>query len=378
MVKILLVEDNKSLREIYGVRLLAEGYDIVSAGDGEEALAVAIKERPDLILSDVMMPKVSGFDMLDILRSTTKTKNIKIIIMTALSSEEQRQRGESLGADLYLVKSQVGIEDVVRAVKEILSNTPVTVAHDSQQSATRPQPIFQPASVEQSSARQQVQFGAQVEGQLNSDNYLQSTPLPQSMPKPIPAKSINKLGSSLERVIQPNPEAFRDNFDAETAIADALKEPFAASTTVQPQPEPEIPQPQTVPAPGQQPYQPTRPTPITPAERPAAQPSVTQQTQPMQATQNKQMQRPPLVVPLQQQPQSASQPVAQPQMTQPQVLQQPQQMTQMPQPQQMAQMPSQPVAQQSQPTAMSNYRPIDNAPAQAPTQFPPQSQPPVL
>lgn len=123
MTKIMLVEDDKSLREIYGVRLLAEGYDIVSAGDGEEALAMAIKERPQLIVSDVMMPKISGFDMLDILRSTTETKNIKVIMMTALSSEEQRQRGESLGADRYLVKSQVGIEDVVRVVHEVLEDT---------------------------------------------------------------------------------------------------------------------------------------------------------------------------------------------------------------------------------------------------------------
>lgn len=122
MTKIMLVEDDKSLREIYGVRLLAEGYDIVSAGDGEEALAMAIKERPQLIVSDVMMPKISGFDMLDILRSTTETKNIKVIMMTALSSEEQRQRGESLGADRYLVKSQVGIEDVVRVVHEVLED----------------------------------------------------------------------------------------------------------------------------------------------------------------------------------------------------------------------------------------------------------------
>lgn len=125
MTKILLVEDDKSLREIYGVRLLAEGYDIVSAGDGEEALAMAIKDRPDLIVSDVMMPKISGFDMLDILRSTTETKNIKVIMMTALSSEEQRQRGVNLGADRYLVKSQVGIEDVVRTVHEVLADAPV-------------------------------------------------------------------------------------------------------------------------------------------------------------------------------------------------------------------------------------------------------------
>lgn len=128
MSKILLVEDDKSLREIYGVRLLAEGYDIVSAGDGEEALAMAIKDRPDLIVSDVMMPKISGFDMLDILRSTTETKDIKVIMMTALSSEEQRQRGVSLGADRYLVKSQVGIEDVVRMVHEVLADAPVTPA----------------------------------------------------------------------------------------------------------------------------------------------------------------------------------------------------------------------------------------------------------
>lgn len=141
MVKIMLVEDDKSLREIYGVRLLAEGYDIVSAGDGEEALAVAIKERPGLIISDVMMPKISGFDMLDILRSTTETRNVKVIMMTALSSDEQRARGEQLGADRYLVKSQVGIEDVVRVVHEVLgdgnspSSAPAPVVMPQQQPA---------------------------------------------------------------------------------------------------------------------------------------------------------------------------------------------------------------------------------------------------
>jgi len=132
MTKILLVEDDKSLREIYGVRLLAEGYDIVSAGDGEEALAMAIKERPQLIVSDVMMPKISGFDMLDILRSTTETKGIKVIMMTALSSEDQRARGEALGADRYLVKSQVGIEDVVRTVHDVLGDSLVVPPTPSQ------------------------------------------------------------------------------------------------------------------------------------------------------------------------------------------------------------------------------------------------------
>jgi CheY-like chemotaxis protein len=139
MTKILLVEDDKSLREIYGVRLLAEGYDIVSAGDGEEALAMAIKERPQLIVSDVMMPKISGFDMLDILRSTTETKAIKVIMMTALSSEDQRARGEALGADRYLVKSQVGIEDVVRTVHDVLGDS-LTPAPTAAQTFGTPTP----------------------------------------------------------------------------------------------------------------------------------------------------------------------------------------------------------------------------------------------
>lgn len=123
MAKILLVEDDQSLREIYGIRLTAEGHEIVTAGDGEEALAAAVREKPDLIISDVMMPKISGFDMLDILRSTPETKDIKVIMMTALSSDDQRERGERLGADRFLVKSQVGIEDVVNAVHEVLDQS---------------------------------------------------------------------------------------------------------------------------------------------------------------------------------------------------------------------------------------------------------------
>ena len=121
-MKVMVVEDDAALREIYSIRITAEGYEVVSAGDGEEALAVAVREKPDLILSDVMMPKISGFDMLDILRSTPETANIKVVMMTALSSDDQRARGERLGADRYLVKSQVGIEDVVNTIHEVLGD----------------------------------------------------------------------------------------------------------------------------------------------------------------------------------------------------------------------------------------------------------------
>jgi len=122
MAKILLVEDDNNLREIYGERLMAEGYDIVSASDGEEALQTAVTEKPDLIISDVMMPKISGFDMLDILRQTPETKDVKIIMMTALSQAEDKSRADELGADKYLVKSQVTLEDVARVVHDLLGD----------------------------------------------------------------------------------------------------------------------------------------------------------------------------------------------------------------------------------------------------------------
>jgi PAS/PAC sensor hybrid histidine kinase len=202
MTKILLVEDDKSLREIYGVRLLAEGYDIVSAGDGEEALAMAIKERPALILSDVMMPKISGFDMLDILRSATETKDIKVIIMTALSSEDQRARGEQLGADRYLVKSQVGIEDVVRTVHEVLGDVPGLTP------APQPQPAAQPAAPQPAPAMPQSPQMPPVRpdvSALSPQPTLQAAPAPATLPQPTaPFSSSAPRPANLgERVIRP-------------------------------------------------------------------------------------------------------------------------------------------------------------------------------
>lgn len=140
-MKVMVVEDDAALREIYSIRITAEGYEVVSAGDGEEALAMAVREKPNLILSDVMMPKISGFDMLDILRSTPETAGIKVVMMTALSSDDQRQRGERLGADRYLVKSQVGIEDVINTIHEVLGDKQVAAPAP----ATAPAPAAAPA-----------------------------------------------------------------------------------------------------------------------------------------------------------------------------------------------------------------------------------------
>lgn len=150
MAKIMLVEDDNNLREIYEARLLAEGYEIVSAKDGEEALAMAVKEKPDLIISDVMMPKISGFDMLDILRSTPETKNTKVIMMTALSQAEDKSRADKLGADRYLVKSQVTLEDVAKVAREVLTGEepmpPSTPNEPTQNNVSEPTPTPAPAS----------------------------------------------------------------------------------------------------------------------------------------------------------------------------------------------------------------------------------------
>lgn len=120
MAKILLVEDDNNLREIYEARLQAEGYQIISANDGETALVVAKNEKPDLVISDVMMPKISGFEMLDILRNTDGLKDVKVIMLTALGQADDQARANQLGADRYLVKSQVTLEDIVKVSHELL------------------------------------------------------------------------------------------------------------------------------------------------------------------------------------------------------------------------------------------------------------------
>src|SRR5678815_1887551 len=95
--RILFVEDDDALAGVYLVRLQAEGFEVRRVANGEDALAAAISYRPNLVLLDVMMPKVSGFDVLDILRNTAETANLKIVMLTALSQESDKQRAVALG-----------------------------------------------------------------------------------------------------------------------------------------------------------------------------------------------------------------------------------------------------------------------------------------
>jgi DNA-binding response OmpR family regulator len=119
--KILLVEDDDSLASTYLTRLQLEGFTVKRVANGEEALQTTLDFKPDLILLDVMMPKVNGFDVLDILKNTPEIANIKVIMLTALSQQADKDRAEALGVDDYLVKSQVVISDVMSRIKHHLN-----------------------------------------------------------------------------------------------------------------------------------------------------------------------------------------------------------------------------------------------------------------
>ncbi len=126
--KILLVEDDVALAAVYRSRLELEGFDIREVNNGEDALAAALDYRPDLIVLDAMMPKISGFDVLDILRNTPEVGHVKIVMLTALSQPKDKERAESLSVDDYLVNSQVVITDVVERIKYHLGLLPEKTA----------------------------------------------------------------------------------------------------------------------------------------------------------------------------------------------------------------------------------------------------------
>ena len=120
--RILLVEDDNSLATVYVDRLEAEGFEVKRVENGEDALAAAESFQPDLVLLDVMMPEINGFDVLDILRNTPKTANLKVIMLTALSQESDKERAMSLGVDDYLVKSQIVIADVIDRIRHTINS----------------------------------------------------------------------------------------------------------------------------------------------------------------------------------------------------------------------------------------------------------------
>ncbi len=102
--KILVVDDDEGLRRILGVTLGEEEFELRYAGDGEEAIVMAAEFRPDLVLLDVMMPNVDGFQVCQVIKSNPKTRAARVVMLTASATEKDRARGRAAGADEYFGK----------------------------------------------------------------------------------------------------------------------------------------------------------------------------------------------------------------------------------------------------------------------------------
>lgn len=264
MAKILLVEDDENLREIYQARLTAEGYEIVSAKNGEEALVVAKQEKPDLIIADIMMPRISGFEMLDILRNTEGMKHVRVIMLTALGQAEDKARADKLGADRYLVKSQVTLEDIVHAAADLLGD----------QAAPASAPVGQAANAETQASVMAVP------APVPAAPTASPTPRPATAPTPAPQMPTTTPQTAPMPVVP-----------APTMPSQAPSAPTPVSSPA-PAPQPAVPttphMPQATPTPIQQPQQqapdnsgptvPTQapPTPGVPPIVPVSQPPQTQ------------------------------------------------------------------------------------------------------
>lgn len=102
--KILIVDDEMYILNILDFSLESEGFEVVTASNGEEALTKALEVQPDLIVLDVMMPKIDGFEVCRALKNKAETKKIPVILLTAKDRDKDREKGDEVGADVYMTK----------------------------------------------------------------------------------------------------------------------------------------------------------------------------------------------------------------------------------------------------------------------------------
>jgi DNA-binding response OmpR family regulator len=124
MAKILFVEDDPLIIKIYTTRLTADGHQVISADEGQTGLALAQKELPDLMVLDIMMPKMDGFGVLTAVRSMAQLKNIPILIYSNLAQEDEIARAKKLGATEFVIKANVSPTEMVNKIKQYLGQTP--------------------------------------------------------------------------------------------------------------------------------------------------------------------------------------------------------------------------------------------------------------
>jgi DNA-binding response OmpR family regulator len=119
--RILVVEDETFLVKIYSVKLKKEGFEVLIATDGEQAVQMANEVKPDIILLDLILPKMNGFEALEKMRANPELKNTPVIVLSNLGQDEDIKRAESLGATDYLVKANFSIQDVIAKVRATLA-----------------------------------------------------------------------------------------------------------------------------------------------------------------------------------------------------------------------------------------------------------------
>jgi DNA-binding response OmpR family regulator len=122
--RILLAEDDRFLRRAAEARLRQQGFEVLTATDGEEALRVARAERPDLVLLDVVMPRLQGFDVLKALKRDAVTARIPVIVLSNLGQERDVEQAIALGAEAYLVKAHLSLQDLVQKIDATLASEP--------------------------------------------------------------------------------------------------------------------------------------------------------------------------------------------------------------------------------------------------------------
>lgn len=118
--KIMIVDDDTRLCELYNAVLTAQGYKTVIAQNGEQALSKITEEKPDLVLLDIMMPNIHGLHILDIIKATPEVADTKVIILTALSDENTKEKALEFGANDFIVKSETSMGDILERVQKVL------------------------------------------------------------------------------------------------------------------------------------------------------------------------------------------------------------------------------------------------------------------
>ena len=119
--KILLIEDDSFLLSMYTTKFELENFQVVTAEDGEKGLKMVMKEAPDIILLDIILPKMSGFEVLKKIKSDEKLRKIPVILLTNLSQKSDIEKGLSLNVNDYIIKAHFTPGEVVDKVKKVLS-----------------------------------------------------------------------------------------------------------------------------------------------------------------------------------------------------------------------------------------------------------------